>query len=298
MTVSHSAPSAEPLDPTVVASRVTAALAEDAAGRDATAAFLGLADAPTRAAIRVAQATVACGVDVAREVFRQVDARIRFESAVRDGAHLDAGARVCALSGPARSLLAGERTALNFLQRLCAVAHQAARFVEAVHDTGVVILDTRKTTPLWRDLEKYAVRSGGARNHRHDLGAMILVKDNHVRAMGGASAVLSRIAVAPRASFVEVEVDSPEFLRELLASPAAAKIDRVMLDNFTPAGVAGALVVIDAHRARGGPHLEVEVSGGITLDTVRAFALPGVDYISVGALTHSASAAAMSLEIE
>ena len=285
----------EPLDAALAAAQVRAALQEDAAGSDATVAFLDVGDAPTRAEIRVAGATVVCGVDVAREVFRQVDARIRFDTATRDGAHLDAGGCLCSLAGPARALLSGERTALNFLQRLCGVATQAARFVDAVRGTGVVILDTRKTTPLWRDLEKYAVRCGGARNHRRDLGAMILVKDNHVRAMGGRAAALAKIASSPKAPFVEVEVDSLEFLRELLSSPAAARVDRVMLDNFTPERVGEALAVVDRYRAAGAA-LEVEVSGGITLDTVRAFACPGVDYISVGALTHSATAASMSLE--
>ncbi|HXV14386.1 MAG TPA: carboxylating nicotinate-nucleotide diphosphorylase [Candidatus Krumholzibacteria bacterium] len=293
MTAPHG--EAQPLDAALVASRVAAALSEDAAGHDATNAFLALGDESARAEIRVASATVACGVDVAREVFFQVDARIRFDAHTRDGAHLEAGARVCGLAGPARSLLSGERTALNFLQRLCGVATLASRFVAAVGGTGVVILDTRKTTPLWRDLEKYAVRCGGARNHRHDLGAMILVKDNHVRAIGGRSALVARIAQSPRAPFVEVEVDSLEFLRELLASPAARNVDRLMLDNFTPERVAEAMADVVAYRARGA-RLEVEVSGGVTLDTVRAFAQAGVDFISVGALTHSAIAAPMSLE--
>ncbi|MCI0451319.1 MAG: carboxylating nicotinate-nucleotide diphosphorylase [Candidatus Latescibacteria bacterium] len=284
-----------PINAALVASRVAAALAEDAAGQDATTAFLAVGDVPARAEIRVTGSTVACGVFVAREVFHQVDARIRFEARVHDGARLESGACACALDGPARSLLSGERTALNFLQRMCGVAAHASRFVDAVRGTGAVILDTRKTTPLWRDFEKYAVRCGGARNHRHDLGAMILVKDNHVRAIGGRSALIARIAASPRAPFVEVEVDSIEFLRDLLASPAAGNVDRVMLDNFTPERVAEALTDVAAYRARGA-RLEIEVSGGVTLDTVRAFAQPGVDYISVGALTHSAVAAPMSLE--
>ena len=285
----------ESLDAALVQARVRAALEEDAAGSDATVAYLGIGDTPARAEIRVSSTTVACGVEVAREVFRQVDERIRFEPGVHDGARLDAGARICSVQGPARSILAGERTALNFLQRLCGVASLASRFVDAVRDTGVTILDTRKTTPLWRDLEKYAVRCGGARNHRRDLGAMILVKDNHVCAIGGRAALLDRIAAAPRAPFVEVEVDTPAFLLELLASPAASRIDRVMLDNFSPRDIAGALPAIEGYRARGA-RLEVEVSGGITLDTVRTFAQAGVDFISVGALTHSAIAAPISLE--
>ncbi len=289
-------PAVEPLDAALVAGRVRAALEEDAAGRDATTEFVGLGDTPARAEIRVAEATVVCGVGVAREVFRQVDPRIRFDASAEEGARLEPGARVCTLDGAARAVLTGERTALNFLQRLCGVATLASRFVDAVRGTGVIILDTRKTTPLWRGLEKYAVRCGGAQNHRHDLGAMILVKDNHVKAIGGRTALLKRIAHAERAPFVEVEVDSLEFLRELLVSSAVERIDRVMLDNFSPAQVTEATGAIAARRARGA-YLEVEISGGITLESVRAYAQPGVDYISVGALTHSAVAAPMSLEL-
>ena len=285
-----------PLDPARVQGLVRSALVEDATASDATVVFLALEDAAARAEIRVSAPTVACGVEIAREVFRQVDARLVFTSAVNDGARVAAGAPLCAVEGPARSIVAAERTALNFLQRLCGVAANAARFVEAVRGTGVVILDTRKTTPLWRDLEKYAVRCGGAQNHRRDLGAMVLVKDNHVRALGGRAALLERILSAPQAPFVEVEVDSIDFLRELLASGAAAHVDRVMLDNFTVERVREALVLVGEHRARGAK-LEIEVSGGITLETVRAFAQPGVDFISVGALTHSVPAAAMSLEV-
>ncbi len=285
----------EPVDGAAVANRVRAALEEDAAGHDATVAFLELGDRAARAEVRVAGETVVCGVDVAREVFRQVDARVRFDASASEGDRVAAQARVCAVEGPAAAILSAERTALNFLQRLCGVATQAARYVEAVRGTGVVILDTRKTTPMWRELEKYAVRCGGARNHRRGLGDMILVKDNHVRALGGHAALLARVAAAPRAPFLEVEVDSLAFLRDVLASPAARKVDRVMLDNFAPARVAEALRDVDAYR-RGGARLEVEVSGGVTLETIRAFAQPGVDFISVGALTHSAPAASMHLE--
>ena len=284
----------EPLDAGLVAARVRVALEEDAAGSDATSAFLDLGQAPARGEIRVAETAVACGLEVAREVFRQVDPGIRFEPLARDGERLQPRTRVCTLEGPARSVLAAERTALNFLQRLCGVATQAARFVGAVQGTGVVILDTRKTTPLWRDLEKYAVRCGGARNHRRDLGAMILVKDNHVRAVGGRAALLDRIASKPRATFLELEVDSLEFLRALLER----RVDRVMLDNFSPGEVAQAVrLVQEFRRAHPESRIELEVSGGVTLETVRSFALPGVDFISVGALTHSAPAAPMSLEV-
>jgi nicotinate-nucleotide pyrophosphorylase (carboxylating) len=162
----------------------------------------------------------------------------------------------------------------------------------------VTILDTRKTAPLWRELDKYAVRCGGASNHRTDLNSMVLIKENHVRAAGGSAALLARIAQSPRPGFVELEVDSAEFLDELLEAPASDGIDRVMLDNFSPEQVRVAVARIARWReARAGRRLQVEVSGGIVLDTVRNFALPGVDFISIGALTHSAPAVAMSLEI-
>ncbi len=281
-----------------IAAVVRAALEEDAAATDATAAFVGLSDAPVVAEIRVSAPTTASGIDVAREVFRQVNAQVEFDARAQDGESLAPDAVLAAISGSARSIVSAERTALNFLQRMCGIATRTAQFVSAVEGTGVVILDTRKTTPLWRDLEKYAVRCGGAQNHRRDLGAMVLIKDNHVRAAGGREALLRRIAEAPEAPFVELEVDSLEFLRALLQSPAAGRVSRVMFDNFTPVTLAEGLSDVAAYRrAHAGRRLEVEVSGGITLGTVRTFALPGVDYISVGALTHSAPAAPMSLEV-
>lgn len=284
-----------PLDPAVIARVVKAALEEDSAGHDATNQYAGVANQPAHGRIVLAAAATVCGIGVARDVFRQVDERVEFDASFADAAHAHAGDALCVVRGPAASLLSAERTALNFLQRMCGVATQAARYVDAVRGSGVAILDTRKTTPLWRDLEKYAVRCGGARNHRRDLGSMVLVKDNHVRAVGGKEALLRRIVSQPRAPFVEVEVDSLEFLRELLDGAASA-VDRVMLDNFTPEQVAQALALVRPYRARGG-QLEIEVSGGITLESIRSFAQPGVDFISVGALTHSAVAIPMSLEL-
>ena len=283
-----------PLDPRRVSAWVAAAIDEDAARADATVAYLALGEQPVAAEIRVAQETVVSGVELARETFRQIDARCRFEAAAADGERVAAGAVLGRVEGPARSVVSAERTALNFLQRMCGIATHAARFVAAVAGTGVQILDTRKTTPLWRDLEKYAVRCGGAHNHRRDLGAMVLVKDNHVRALGGRDAFLRVLDGAARGPFVEVEVDAIAFLRALLER----HVDRVMLDNFSPAEVAEAVRVVEEfRRAHRESRLELEVSGGVTLETVRAFALPGVDFISVGALTHSAPAAPMSLEV-
>lgn len=285
-----------PLDDAVIARVVQAALEEDASGRDATSTFAGIGDEPVRGNIVLSAPATVCGIGVAREVFRQADVRIAFDAARADAARAQPGDTLCSVRGPAASILSAERTALNFLQRMCGVATNAARFVDAVRGSGVEILDTRKTTPMWRDLEKYAVRCGGARNHRRDLGSMVLIKDNHVRAIGGREVLLRRIAAQPRATFVEVEVDSPEFLYELLDSPAAKQIDRVMLDNFSAQQVSAALERVKDYRERG-HSMEIEVSGGITLETIRSVALPGVDFISVGALTHSAVAIPMSLEL-
>ena len=287
-----------PLSPEHVCAVVRAALDEDAARADATVAFVGLGAAPVRAEIRASAEMVVAGIGVAREVFAQMDAGVSFDAAVSDGERAAPGAVLVSLHGSAHSIVSAERTALNFLQRMCGVATLAARHVAAVAGTGVTILDTRKTAPLWRELDKYAVRCGGARNHRPDLRAMVLIKDNHVRAAGGQDAVLARIAATPRAEFVELEVDSAGFLERVLASPACERIDRIMLDNFTPAQVRAALARIDVWRGgRGGRRLEVEVSGGVVLETIRDYAVPGVDFISVGAITHSAPAASMSLEI-
>ncbi len=282
----------------VVVSMVRAALEEDAARSDATVAFVGAGDEAVRAEIRAGENIVVAGIGVAREVFHQVDPAISFAPAVADGDCVVEDGVLVRLQGSARAVISAERTALNFLQRMSGVASHAARFVAAVAGTGVTILDTRKTIPLWRELDKYAVRCGGATNHRRDLHAMVLVKDNHVRAVGGQDAIISRIAVAPPAAFVELEVDSPEFLQRVLASDACERIDRVMLDNFTPQEVRSAVERVVAWRlAHPGSRLEIEVSGGITLETIRGYAAPQVDFISVGAITHSAPAASMSLEV-
>jgi nicotinate-nucleotide pyrophosphorylase (carboxylating) len=274
---------------------VQAALAEDGAHHDATVAFLDLGERDAEATIDVTAAIALSGVDIAREVFRQIDAACTFEALHRDGDRIAAGATLCRIHGRAASIVAAERTALNFLQHMSGVATLASRFVDAVDGTGVVILDTRKTIPLWRELDKYAVRCGGAQNHRRSLDAMVLVKDNHVRALGGPEALIAHLA-ARRSDdgFVEVEVDSMKFLEQLLS----VHVDRIMLDNFTPGQVGDALEMVRSMRAtRADARIEIEVSGGITLDTVRDYARPGVDYISVGAITHSAPAASMSLSL-
>jgi len=275
---------------------VSAALEEDGAHSDVTVEFVGVGDNPVEADVFAGNDGVVCGIQTAREVFRQMDASVSYEARVVDGDPCAAEEVVCSVSGPARSIVAAERVALNFLQRLSGISTLAAAYVAKVAGTGVTILDTRKTTPLWRDLEKYAVRCGGAHNHRRDLRSMVLVKENHIRAVGGEDAVIERLKAARRQGgpYVEVEVDSIPFLRKLLEAP----IDRVMLDNFAPAQVSEALkTIVRASRLHGGGRPEVEVSGGITLENVSDYAIDGVDYVSVGALTHSAPALSMSMEV-
>jgi nicotinate-nucleotide pyrophosphorylase (carboxylating) len=268
---------------------VRLALAEDVGAGDVTSLAVVPAGAQARAVIRARQSGILSGIAPAREVFRRVDPRCRFTAALEDGALLAPGAEVVRVAGAARSLLTAERTALNFLQRLSGVATLTARFVAAVRGTGVRILDTRKTTPGMRLLEKAAVRDGGGVNHRIGLYDAVLVKENHAAAAGGLRAALERArAVVPRLPIV-VEAHSLEDARALVG----AGVDRVLLDNFAPEGIARAVAIL-----RAGPPVEIEVSGGITLENIRAHALPGVDFVSVGALTHSAPACDLSLDLE
>ena len=283
----------EPLDGARMRAMVQGALEEDGARADVTVALLALGDRPAVGEIAVDAPVRVCGVEVAREVFGRVDASCTFEAAHQDGDHAGAGAVICRVSGRAASILAAERTALNFLQRMTGVATLAARYVDAVRGTGAVILDTRKTIPLWRDLDKYAVRCGGAHNHRRALDAMVLIKDNHVRALGGVDVLKQTLARVPRDRFIEVEVDSIDFLKSMLDAP----VHRIMLDNFTPVQVEEAMAQVRAFQDAHGRRPEIEVSGGVTLETVRDYARAGVDFISVGAITHSAAAASMSLSL-
>lgn len=274
---------------------VRAALAEDAATADVTVDLLAIDTEPAVASLVLGADAVVCGVDVAAEVFHQVDPSVRFVASTADGDRRDRGEVVLRVEGAARSILSAERVAVNFVSHLSGVATLTADFVERVRGTGVTILDTRKTTPLWRDLEKYAVRCGGGRNHRIDLSAMVLIKDNHIRALGGVAQLGERLGRATGDQLVEVEVDSLKMLAEVLPM----SVDRVMLDNFTPDDVrAGVERVREFKRTHPERRLEVEVSGGVSLDNVADYAVDGVDFISVGLLTHSAPAVPLSLEFE
>ena len=263
------------------------ALEEDAGLGDVTSRAIFPPGHRSRGSVAAGQELVVCGLEVAARVFERVDPGLRVTPAARDGQRVRRGQKVLAVAGPTAALLAAERTALNFLQRLSGVATLARRFADAVADRPVRVVDTRKTTPAWRALEKYAVRCGGCRNHRGSLGEHVLIKDNHIAAAGSlARAVRLCRAEAPHGAKIEVEAADLAQVREALR----ARAEIILLDNFTPDGVRAAVEAI------GGAAL-VEVSGGVRLETLRDYALPGVDVISIGALTHSAPAADLSLTV-
>jgi len=268
---------------------VKTALAEDAARKDVTTRLLVDAARLGDAVLRARALGVVSGHRAAQEVFRALDPSIAYSAVAGDGALVHRGAAVARVYGRVRAILSAERTALNFLQHLSGVATTTAAFVEKVKGTSAVILDTRKTTPGLRILEKAAVVHGGGRNHRSGLADMILVKDNHIAAAGGLGAVLERLG-ASNLPNAEIEVASLEELMVLKERPPK----RIMLDNFDPEAVAEA--VSEIRRWTIVP--EIEVSGGVTIDTVAAYATAGVDFISIGSLTSQASVLDMSLDLE
>jgi nicotinate-nucleotide pyrophosphorylase (carboxylating) len=271
---------------------VRLALTEDLGGGDLTTEAVVPETARARAHIEAREAGVLAGTETASIAFRELDPAVSLEWRVPEGGDLKPGLVVAVITGRARGILSAERVALNFLQRLSGIATRTRAFVRAVEGSGVTILDTRKTTPGLRMLEKLAVLTGGARNHRFGLFDGILIKENHVRAAGGFKAAIQRSRAAAEQLPVVVEVRSPAEAME------AAKLgaDRVLLDNFTPAQVAEVVKRLGAAALPRAP--EIEVSGGIALANVRAFAIPGVSYISVGALTHSAPVVDLSLLVD
>jgi nicotinate-nucleotide pyrophosphorylase (carboxylating) len=282
------------------------ALSEDVGTGDITSLNTIKSGVNVRAAIVAKAPGVVAGLDVARLTFREADATLKFRSLVQDGNAVEPGIAVAQVLGDAGSVFKAERTALNFLQRLSGVATCTRRFVQAVEGTGAIILDTRKTTPGLRFLEKYAVKAGGGDNHRLALWDMYLIKDNHIRAAGGLTAAIDRIQRTRQGDLLlEVEVESLDQLKEGLRP----EVDRILVDNRSPDEVRRAVAEVDrwcasqpldSPRKRTGARRwpEVEVSGGITLENVLAYAETGVDYVSVGALTHSAPALDLSLEVE
>jgi nicotinate-nucleotide pyrophosphorylase (carboxylating) len=266
---------------------VRRALEEDVGERDLTTLATVSGTAAARAIVLAKQDLVVSGLDVAALVFRSVDPRLALEPLVAEGLRTTAGTTLARVTGPARGMLTAERVALNFLQRLSGVATATRRFVDAVAGTSARIRDTRKTTPLLRGLEKRAVEAGGGTPHRAGLDKGILIKDNHARLAGSVEEATHRVRAAfpdlPR----EVEVERPDQIEPAIAAGASM----ILLDNFTPVGVREAVALVAGR-------VPVEVSGGVTLATVRAFAEAGADYIAIGALTHSAPAVDISLEIE
>ncbi len=281
----------EPPPVAAVVAAVRAALTEDRAGDDLTTQAVVGAGLTARGRLVAREAGVVSGLIVARQVFATLDERVAFESHVDDGDKVGSGTALATVVGPAQAILSGERTALNLVQRLSGVATLTERYVEAVAETDCVILDTRKTTPGLRDLEKYAVRCGGGANHRRDLAVMAMIKDNHREALARQGKTLAQAVATIRQHApetpVEVEVDTLEELRDALD----AKPEWILLDNMTTEQMREAVALV-AGRAR------LEASGGITLERVAEIAATGVDAISSGALTHSAPALDVALDID
>jgi nicotinate-nucleotide pyrophosphorylase (carboxylating) len=276
----------EPLDPGIYRELVRRALAEDFGWGDVTTEGVIDAQLKARAVILAKSPCVIAGLDIASEAFCQMDPGVEITVHRADGTWCDPGTIVAEYRGHASSLLTAERTALNFLQRLSGTATLTRRFVEAAAGR-IVILDTRKTTPLLRALEKYAVRAGGGVNHRSGLDDGVLIKDNHIRLAGGVVNAVTRMRTKTREMATEVEAQSLEQVDEALAAGA----DIILLDNLSTPDIVAAV-----HKCRG--RAKTEISGGVTLARIPELAATGADYVSVGALTHSAPAVDLSFEIE
>jgi nicotinate-nucleotide pyrophosphorylase (carboxylating) len=263
------------------------AIEEDAGLGDVTSRAIFSAKDRSRGFIDAKQDLVVCGLAIAERVFVRVDPALKITPLSADGERVKPGARVLGVTGPTASMLTAERTALNFMQRLSGIATLARKFADAVQGTGVRIVDTRKTTPGWRALEKYAVRCGGCFNHRASLGEHVLIKDNHIAAAGSIAQAIARCrAAAPHSAKIEIEAKTLAEVKEALR----AKAEVILLDNMPPEMIRRAIDLIQGAAV-------VEVSGGVRFETLRDYALPGVDVISVGALTHSATAVDLSLTI-
>jgi nicotinate-nucleotide pyrophosphorylase (carboxylating) len=276
------------LDVRAVETLIELALQEDLGAGDWTTDSLIPPDHQTRGVILAQEEGILCGVEVAKRVFQRLDASVRFMDALEDGACLAPDTRVLTLEGNTRAILKAERTALNFLQHLSGIATRTRQFVDAVAGTGAQIVDTRKTTPTLRLLEKYAVRVGGGRNHRVGLYDGILIKDNHLAALGGDITEAVRRARQHAHHLLAIEVECTTLAQ--VERAVAAGADGILLDNM-PLETLREAVRLAKGRVR-----FLEASGGITLETVRAVAETGVDYISVGAITHSAPIVPMHLE--
>ena len=275
--------------PADLGAQVEAALREDIGSGDVTAALVPAAQ-QVRGSVITREAAVLCGCAWAQETFRRLDPRVELQWLAADGAVLSAGETVLRIVGPARAVLTGERTALNFLQLLSGTATVTQRYVAAVAGTGCRILDTRKTLPGLRSAQKYAVRCGGAENHRMGLYDRVLIKENHIAAAGSITGAIEAARRSAPGIAVEVEVESLSELQEaLLAQP-----DIILLDEFSLADMRTAVTL---NRGRGAP-AKLEASGSVALEQVRAIAECGVDFISIGALTKHVRAIDLSMRLE
>jgi nicotinate-nucleotide pyrophosphorylase (carboxylating) len=278
-----------PLPPSALA-LIDAALAEDVGPGDFTTLWTVPAERRAEARIVAKAAGVVAGAEVAVEVFRRIDPSLEVEIVSADGTALQPGDVAMTIRGSARSILTGERTALNFMQRLSGVATVTRQYVQAVQGTGARVIDTRKTTPGMRALEKAAVVAGGGANHRFGLHDMVMIKDNHIVAAGGITAAVQAVRRQnDRGLKVEVETTTLDEVREAIA----AGVDRIMFDNMDISRMRDAVDLVRA----ADPRPETEASGGITLRTIRYYARTGVDFISIGALTHSAPSLDLSLQL-
>lgn len=266
------------------------ALEEDLGSGDHTSLATIPAEANGKSLLLVKESGILAGIRVARQVFRMIDPELQFEIFIDDGTPVKPGDIAFTVSGSSRSILAGERLALNFMQRMSGIATATYILVELTKDTGVKILDTRKTTPLLRDLEKQAVKLGGGENHRMGLYDMIMIKDNHVDFAGGIARAIHSVndylKIRDLKLKIEIEVRNFDELRQVMETGG---VDRIMLDNFSVTDLTRAVKLI-------AKKYETEASGGISLDNIRKYAETGVDFISVGALTHHIKSLDMSLK--
>jgi nicotinate-nucleotide pyrophosphorylase (carboxylating) len=276
----------EPLDPGVYRELVRRSLAEDFGWGDVTTETIIDREQKARAVILAKSPLVLAGIDIACEAFRQLDPGVAITLNRKDSERCEPGVEIAEIRGQAAAMLTAERTALNFIQRLCGIATLTRKFVDAAAGR-IIILDTRKTTPLLRAIEKYAVRAGGGTNHRSGLDDGILIKDNHIRLAGGVVPAVTKMRKANREMPTEVEAQSLEQVDDALKAEA----DIVLLDNLSTPEIIEAV-----RRCRG--RAKTEISGGVTLERLPELAATGADYVSIGALTHSAPSADISFEIE
>ncbi|MEI9865940.1 MAG: carboxylating nicotinate-nucleotide diphosphorylase [Limisphaerales bacterium] len=280
------------LNPSEIRTAVKAALAEDIGSGDVTTLATVPKSLAFKTVMRAREPLVVAGLEIADAAFRRLSSSVKIEYLVHDGTHVGRGDNLLRISGPARAILTAERVALNFVQRLSGIATLTAQFVAAVKGTRAQILDTRKTTPGWRRFEKYAVACGGGRNHRIGLFDLILIKDNHLAALRSEkpNAVAAAVQLARKKyPKLKVEVEADTLDQVLQAVEAGADI--ILLDNMAPEQMRLAVKIAKSHA-------KIEASGGVNLGSIRAIAGSGVDFISVGALTHSARAVDIGLDFE